>query len=318
MQDQDNLTNHSRAPILLIAFNRPDNTKKVFEKIREVQPDRLYVSVDGPRENKENDEDKVKNVRDIVENVDWKCDVQYRFFENNFGSVMHGSSAITWAFENEKRLIILEDDCVPSLPFFEYSDYLLDKYKHDTRIWMISGRSHQAGSKYFNDQDYVFTHYGHTWGWATWKRCWQHFDLHMTDFLDFLEKGGAKNVLSTNKEGSFFNKLFQKRMSDKKFNWDFSFRFTILKNGGLCIVPAKNLIENTGYVGTHSNSKNKFHELKASSDYEISKEPRFIMISREYEKLHFDKHIKKIHGNRLLYRRIMRKIKRVVKKIFKK
>ena len=40
------------APVLFIVFNRPDTTIKVFEAIRKAKPKRLYISSDGPREEK--------------------------------------------------------------------------------------------------------------------------------------------------------------------------------------------------------------------------------------------------------------------------
>ena len=36
-------------PILLIVFNRPSTTRKMFDCIIELQPNKLYVSADGPR-----------------------------------------------------------------------------------------------------------------------------------------------------------------------------------------------------------------------------------------------------------------------------
>ncbi len=304
------MKNHFQAPVLLIGFNRPDTTEKVFNKIREFKPLKLYVSVDGPRFEKPEEDKLVNEVQRIVKNVDWECDVQYRFLEKNIGCGMGVASAISWAFEKENCMIILEDDCVPSLSFFESCNYLLDKYKYDTRVWMISGRSHQADSVFFNDQDYVFSRYAHTWGWATWKRCWQHFDIYMNDFPDFLSSGGFLNVLTTDKEGFLFNKLYKKKYADKKLHegsWDYQFGYAVLKNSGFCIVPAKNLIENIGYFGVHYSGKKKCQELKAYERFSIRKEPQFVMINKNYELLHFKNHIKKIHGKRPLHKRILNK-----------
>ena len=38
-----------KTPILLLIFNRPDITNRVFSAIREVRPTQLYVAADGPR-----------------------------------------------------------------------------------------------------------------------------------------------------------------------------------------------------------------------------------------------------------------------------
>jgi len=44
------LKNSFQTAVLFLLFNRPDTTSKVFEKIRQIKPQRLYVASDGPRE----------------------------------------------------------------------------------------------------------------------------------------------------------------------------------------------------------------------------------------------------------------------------
>jgi len=302
------------APVLLITFNRPENTSKVFEKIREAKVKKLYIANDGPRKGNIEDKQAREEIKKIINKIDWDCQLFIKFQEKNLGCGWGPASAISWAFENEDRMIILEDDCVPSMPFFGYCNYLLEKYKDDTRIWLISGRSHQAGSNHFDDKDYIFTHYGHSWGWATWKRCWVEFDMEMKDWPAFEKAGGAVNVLATEKQGKVYNQKYAKLFADKKLQthaWDFQAGFSIVKNSGLCIVPAVNLIENIGYFGTHAKKKNKFHEMKASSDYRVNKEPKFVMISKEYEQLQFDTHINKLFGSKPIHKRIINKLRKI-------
>lgn len=296
------------APVLLIIFNRPETTQIVFDAIRKAKPTKLYVSADAPRIGNESDKYNCEKTREIVKKVDWKCEVNYRFLDENLGCGWGPASAISWAFENEDRLIILEDDCVPAMPFFPYCNYLLEKYLTDTRVWNISGRSHEPDSKYFIESDYVFSHYGHSWGWATWKRCWDYFDMEMKSFPDFIKDGGAKNVFFTEREGQRYNEVYKTHFNDKTFHthvWDFQFGYSILSNGGLSIVPAKNLIKNIGYYGTHTSKPNQFTALEANEEFIISREPKFVLANREFDKYHFNNHIIKILGGPL-YKRIIR------------
>ena len=62
-----------KTPVLFIVFNKPDTTLKVFEAIRKVQPEKLYIAADGPRENKDGEKEKTKMVREIKKMVDWPC-----------------------------------------------------------------------------------------------------------------------------------------------------------------------------------------------------------------------------------------------------
>ena len=126
------------APVLLIAFNRPNTTREVFESIRKVRPEKLYVAIDGPRHYKQGESDVCEQVIEITKNVNWKCETKYLIREKNLGCKYGVSGAISWALENEESVIVIEDDIVPVSSFFYFAEALLEKYKNDERIAMIS------------------------------------------------------------------------------------------------------------------------------------------------------------------------------------
>ena len=280
--------------VLLIGFNRPDTMQQVFDAVRLAKPDKLYFAVDGPRREK-NEEDKVQAVRDIIRQVDWPCDVHTLFREENVGCGFGPAGAIAWAFENEDRLIVLEDDCVPSQSFFRFCNEMLERYMDDERISIVSGRSHWHGSNFFDKYDYLFTRYAHTWGWATWKRVWTHFDIYMKDVPEFLSEGGALNIhpdrrVAERANASLRNK-YEHIAEEVTHSWDSQWAYTRLKYG-LGIVPSHNLIHNVGDVGTHSNSTvNK--DMPAEEMPEVLRHPRFVMVNRDYENYHYKHHIRK-------------------------
>lgn len=282
---------HTKSPVLLIGFNRPDTMQKVFNEVRRAQPLKLYYAVDCAREGKDDEAEKVNQVKDIINQVDWSCEVFTLFQKTNRGCGYGPSEAISWAFEKEDQLIVLEDDCVPSLSFFRFCDDMLERYKDDERVNIISGRSHHQGSLFFKEQDYVFTHYAHTWGWATWKRAWHEFDMKMSDFPSFIKGGGALNVFSSKREGVFFNKWFENIYSNIEkectHSWDTQWLYARVKTGALGIVPAFNLIENIGTVGTHSAKPSESHYLGRYEMPDILKHPKFIIQNKSYESNHF-------------------------------
>src|SRR5690242_6522032 len=96
--------------VLLIIFNRPDTTKRVFEAIRKAKPKKLFVASDGPRPEKEGEKEKCDECRKIATNIDWDCELQTLFREENVGCGRGPSEAITWMFRHTDRGIILEDD----------------------------------------------------------------------------------------------------------------------------------------------------------------------------------------------------------------
>src|SRR5688572_27481072 len=105
-------------PILFIVFNRPDTTEKVFERIRSVQPRKLFIAADGPRLNHATDRTRCAAVKSIVSQIDWPCELHTLFREQNLGCGKAVSSAISWFFEQVEQGIILEDDTLPRKSFF--------------------------------------------------------------------------------------------------------------------------------------------------------------------------------------------------------
>ena len=278
-----------KAPVLLIGFNRPNTMQQVFDAVRISRPEKLYYAVDGARSGK-NEDDLVQQVRDIIHQVDWPCEVHTLFREKNVGCGFGPANAISWAFENEDRLIVLEDDCVPSQSFFRFCNEMLERYKDDTRVNIVSGRSHWHGSKFFDKYDYLFTHYAHTWGWATWKRVWNEFDIYMKDLPVWLEEGGNLNTSVSERIGKQGNKelLCKYNQIEKEVahSWDSQWAYTRHKTGGLGIVPSRNLIHNIGDVGTHANSFLNT-DMPAEEMPEVLRHPRFIVANREYELHHY-------------------------------
>ena len=303
-----------QTPVLLIAFNRPNTTKKVFEQIRKAQPLKLFFAVDAARTAK-GEVEKLLNeqVKGIAELVDWPCELHTLFRTDNRGCGYGPAEAISWAFENDDRLIVLEDDCVPTQSFFRFCDEMLERYKDDTRVNIVSGRSHHQGSKFFEDKDYVFTHYAHTWGWATWKRAWEKFDMRMSDYPEFKKTGGANNILFSKEETAYFNMWFESIYNNIEqectHSWDAQWVYARLKSGALGIVPAKNLIQNIGEFGTHSSGHKAVFDLHADEMPDTIRHPLYILPNREYENMHFHNHI---HVITPLYKRIYHFIQRWV------
>src|SRR5678816_1734676 len=95
-------------PILLLVFNRPEETAKVFDAIRKVAPMHLYIAADGPRENEPGENELCEDVKKVVLNTDWNCQVKTLFREKNFGCKTAVSEAIVWFFKNVEQGIILE------------------------------------------------------------------------------------------------------------------------------------------------------------------------------------------------------------------
>ena len=279
------MLNHysTKIPIILLLFNRPDTTQQVFDIIRIVKPPKLLVVADGARENKLGEKEKCLTVRNIINAVDWDCEVLTNYSEKNLGCKQRVSSGLDWAFSLIDRAIILEDDCLPNIDFFRFCEELLEKYQNDTRIMAISGDNFQFGRKRTKDS-YYFSIYNHCWGWATWRRAWQHYDIEMKLWSKIKQEGWLKDILVNPCAVKYWHNKFQKAYENKIDTWAFRWTFTCWLQSGLTILPSVNLVSNIGFnsEGTHhKNSKNIFANMATEKLEFPLKHPPFVIRNQE-------------------------------------
>jgi hypothetical protein len=185
-------------PILFLIFNRPDTTDKVFEKIREIQPRQLFISADGPRPDRKDEREKCEEARKVIQKIDWKCELKTNFSEKNLGCRVGVSSGIDWFFSQVSKGIILEDDCLPDASFFNFCKVLLEYYRNDERIMHIGGINVQDG-RMRGTASYYFSKISHIWGWATWKRAWEKYDVNIRTYPQLLEQDMFSTVYCLNR-----------------------------------------------------------------------------------------------------------------------
>jgi len=176
-----------RAPVALMIFNRADLTAQLFAAIRAARPTRLLVVADGPRN--EAERAKCQAARDVIR-VDWDCQLSTHYSDVNLGCGGRISSGIDWIFREVEEAIILEDDTLPSPTFFRFCDVLLERYRDDERIMNIGGtNAYPHAMPASRPESYFFSRYGHTQGWATWRRAWKHNDVKMSAGPSSSERG---------------------------------------------------------------------------------------------------------------------------------
>jgi hypothetical protein len=164
----------SPTAVAYIVFNRPAHTAKTFAVLREQRPQQLFIIADGPRPGHPTDAERCAQVRKVVENVDWPCDVRREYASTNLGLQRRVSSGLDWVFSQVDRAIVLEDDCVAHSDFFTFCDTLLERYAEDERVAVVTGNNFQNGRQR-GEGSYYFSKYNHCWGWATWRRAWRHY-----------------------------------------------------------------------------------------------------------------------------------------------
>ncbi len=243
-------------PVLVVAFNRPDHLAVLIQRLREVQPQQLYVAIDGPRPGRSDEIQRVQACRDLANTVDWPCEVRTLFQESNLGCGLGVSTAISWFFDHEERGIILEDDIIPDPSFFPFCQELLERYQDERRVFAISGCNfvpprHQARP----DLPYRFSQVPHIWGWATWRRSWSKHRLDIEGWRTRLPMGTlwrrvGGSVPSTVYWSSTFELLARKEVD----TWDGQLVLAAMADDQWTATSNVNLIRNIGFdeLATHT------------------------------------------------------------------
>jgi hypothetical protein len=246
-----------RSPVLLLIFNRPETTARVFEAVRAAQPRRLYVAADGPRPDRDGEARLCEQARQVATNVDWDCELKTLFQSTNLGCGLGPVRGIDWFFREEREGIILEDDILPVPTFFPYCDRLLKRFRDDERVGVIGG-SNPLARRFSPQESYFFSRHIRIWGWASWRRVWRLYDYEMRAWPGWRDAGGLLSVADGSKLfESHWRKVFDRTWSGPVNWWDYQLSFTCWSHGLLGILPAHSQIHNVGFGpgATHTVSK---------------------------------------------------------------
>ena len=235
-----------KTPIAFIIFNRPDTTERVFAAIARARPTKLLVVGDGPRAHRMDEAAKVAAARAIISRVDWPCEVLTNYSDVNLGCKKRVSSGIDWVFELVEEAIILEDDCLPDPSFFRFCQEMLERYRNDQRVGMISGNNFQFGLSRTSDS-YYFSRYNHIWGWATWRRSWRNYDVEAKIWPKMRDEGWLRSITQSSSEEAFWAAAFTSVFNNKLDTWDYQWVLTSMTQGSLSITPNVNLVSNIGF-----------------------------------------------------------------------
>jgi hypothetical protein len=269
-------------PLLFLVFNRPDTTRLVFEKIREIQPRKLFVAADGPRADKEVEKEKCIMVRSIATAVDWDCELKILFRNENLGCGKAVSEGITWFFEHVEEGIILEDDCLPSVSFFIFCQKMLRQFRDNDKIMHIGGSNFQNGIKR-GFGDIYFSKIPHVWGWATWRESWNNYKFSMKNYSYEDVKRIVKLNVKKNELFDYWVSVYYQMIDNPIDTWDYQWHFAIWRNNGIAIIPQKNLISNIGFgsSASHTFDVNSFASNIEKHEFQIKTTPIFVKIHDE-------------------------------------
>jgi hypothetical protein len=278
------------AAVLLVIYRRPEATRRVFERIAEARPRRLFIAADAAATGV--DREACDLARAAVESITWECEVARDFSRHNMGLDARMTSAIGWAFGSVDSLIVLEDDCLPHPRFFTFCQSMLNRYRDDARVMHISGECYRRARA--GDCSYFFSKYPLAWGWGTWKRAWAHYDSHLGSWPRFRNQPEARALFDTDDERAYWMSTFahahEHAGERARSSWDYAWYYACMTNG-LSIHPAVNLVSNIGYgpSASHTRDASELADRPIESLEEELRHPDWVVRDREADMDVFDR-----------------------------
>jgi hypothetical protein len=247
-------------PVAFMIFNRPELTARVFDAIAQARPTRLLVVADGPRATHPDDARLCAQARAVIDRVDWDCEVSTCYSEDNLGCRLRIASGLDWVFAQAPEAIIVEDDCLPDPTFFRFCAELLERYRDDPRLQMVSGCNVLPATS-AGPHSYYFSRCYHVWGWATWARAWRTYDLQMRRWPALRESDWLERHLGDRTEASIARAIFDETYAGNVGTWDFQWVLAGWAADGLSVTPSVNLVTNIGYGEAGTHERNAEHQL---------------------------------------------------------
>lgn len=268
------MTASALAPVAIFAFNRPEKLQRLIDSLRacELSEDSHFIFfIDGPRHSREISV--VKQVVEIAESSNLNS-FEVQASDVNRGlrkSIYNGVRAVVNKYGTA---IVLEDDLILSSIALRYFNEGLSHYVDNETVWSICGYVWNA-QELSNHPRAVVLPLTNSWGWATWKRAWDQFDLDARPDELHLKSRSFKTLFDI--DGLYlFTGMMEMSIGKLISSWYVHWNYVVFRNRGVSIFPPQRVVDNTGLgAGTHGGSLNPYRLLVRAPPSLLEKMPIF-------------------------------------------
>lgn len=262
----------NNAPIVLFVYNRPLHTSKTLEalKLNELAKESdLYIYSDGPK--LPIDEQSVQRVRDYIHSLKGFRNIHVIERLTNLGLANSIISGVSEIIERYNRIIVLEDDIVPSLGFLNYMNESLNLYIDEPKVGCIHAWNYNLNIQEYNESTF-FLKGADCWGWATWKRAWDEFNPDGKKLLEIIESKKLEYDFNRRNTHGFVNML-KDQIQSKNDSWAIRWHASLFIKDMYCLHPTIPKVINIGLdnSGVHCGKINI--SQSTSSSFDIRKIP---------------------------------------------
>lgn len=249
MEERERMMMGYLAPIVLFVYNRLEHTKRTVEALKKndlASESELFIYSDGPKKKEESE--RIEHVREYIHQIEGFKKITIIERNENLGLAKSIVTGVTEIIENHEKIIVLEDDLITHKDFLKFMNEGLSKYKDDLKVYCLSGYSY-VGEEMKNIGDY-FLKICSSWSWATWKDRWEQYDELCEGWNELTVDKQMRKKFNYDNSYPYYS-LLSKQMRDNTVNsWAIKWYWTVFKNDGLTLFPAKPLVINNGFDGT--------------------------------------------------------------------
>ena len=251
----------TETPVLLLGYNRPLQMRGLIESLRPIKPGLILLAVDGPRINRPNDVELVRQTQDLVNGITWDAEIRTRFRDSNLGLRRAVVDAVTWANSEYGRVIVLEDDVRAGPQLLEFLNHNLSEHEEDTKIAHVNGYN-LVPKKYLSNPDHAsrLSIYPESYAWATWDRAWNKYDDNLT-WAKNSSVQDIKKICGSTIGALRWKQNFSDAAAGRIDTWAYRWLASMWQNEWNVVSPNRNIATYQGLQdGTHTRRRVKYVE----------------------------------------------------------
>jgi hypothetical protein len=223
------------APIAILVYRRTATLTQAFDALEscpEFADSPVFVYSDGPK-----DSGTVKDVAAVRGIVRDRLRPNMRLIERpkNIGLAASTVAGVTQLCEEFGRVIVVEDDLIVSPGALAWFNSGLDRFAGDLTVWQVNAYQWNV-PEFANRKKGLFLNFTNSWGWATWKRAWDRFDLTAAGWAEVRDKLDVRAKFDLG--GIFpYSDMLERAIAGSIDSWAVRFWWSVFRAGGISLFP---------------------------------------------------------------------------------
>lgn len=239
--------NPTPAPILLFVYNRPEHARQAIRSLQRnalAARSPLFVYADAARTPA--DAEAVRATRAIAAQAEGFASVTLVQRDENWGLARNIIDGVTTLTDRFGQVIVVEDDLVVSPYFLQFMNDALEAYRDEPRVGHIQACDFTGDPSL---PDTFLIKFTGSWGWATWKRAWQHFNPDGRALLRALEERRLTRTFDFG--GCYpFTRMLRRQVEGRNNSWAIRWNASLFLADILSLNVGRSLVQNNGFDGS--------------------------------------------------------------------